>query len=114
MKQEEKLELVRFLIFLRGKLQNLSIELLMLGEDPSKVDAAEKKLAGHINRLRVNLMRSWQGSAANLMTDLRQRNERAQRRLRELKESRDRVRAGQEGHLPARRARQAGPPDRAR
>jgi hypothetical protein len=91
MKQEEKLELVRFLIFLRGKLQNLSIELLMLGEDPSKVDAAEKKLATHINKLRVNLMRNWQGSAANLMSDLRQRNERAQRRLRELKDAQDRA-----------------------
>ena len=91
MKQEEKLEVVRFLIFLRGKLQNLSIELLMLGEDTSKVDAAEKKLASLINKLRVNLMRKWQGSAAKLMTDLRERNERAQRRLRELAESRDRA-----------------------
>ena len=91
MTQEEKLELVRFLIFLRGKLQNLSIELLMLGEDPAQVDAAEKKLAGHINRLRINLMQNWQGNAANLMDDLRKRNERAQRRLRELKESRDRA-----------------------
>lgn len=91
MTRKEKRELVRFLIFLRGKLQNLSIELLMLGEDTSKVDAAEKKLASQINKLRVNLMRSWQGSAANLMTDLRKRNERAQRRLRELQDSQDRA-----------------------
>ena len=91
MTQEEKLELVRFLIFLRGKLQNLSIELLILGEDTSKVDAAEKKLARQINKLRVNLMRSWQGDAANLMADLRNRNERAQRRLRELKDAQDRA-----------------------
>ena len=91
MKQEEKLELVRFLIFLRSKLQNLSIELLMLGEDTSKVDAAEKKLATLINKLRVNLMRKWQGNAAKLMADLRERNERAQRRLRELEASRDRA-----------------------
>ncbi|NNJ64763.1 MAG: hypothetical protein HKP16_04300 [Xanthomonadales bacterium] len=91
MTRQQKLELLRFLIFLRGKLQNLSIELLMLGEDPSKVDAAEKKLARLINKLRVNLMRSWQGNAANLMADLRKRNERAQRRLRELKDAQDRA-----------------------
>lgn len=91
MTRDEKRELVGFLIFLRAKLQNLSFELLMLGEDPSKVDAAEKKLAGQINRLRVNLMQDWQGSAAILMADLRDRNERAQRRLRELKESQDRA-----------------------
>ncbi len=91
MTRDEKRELVGFLIFLRGKLQNLSFELLMLGEDPSKVDAAERKLANQINRLRVSLMQDWQGSAANLMADLRGRNERAQRRLRELKESQDRA-----------------------
>ena len=91
MTRKQKLELLRFLIFLRGKLQNLSIELLMLGEDPAKVDAAEKKLASQINKLRVNLMRSWQGDAANLMADLRQRNERAQRRLSELKDAQDRA-----------------------
>lgn len=91
MTRDEKRELVGFLIFLRGKLQNLSFELLMLGEDPSKVDAAERKLAGQINRLRVSLMKDWQGSAADLMADLRSRNERAQRRLRELKESQDRA-----------------------
>jgi hypothetical protein len=91
MTRKQKLELLRFLIFLRSKLQNLSIELLMLGEDPAKVDAAEKKLATQINKLRVNLMRNWQGSAANLMADLRKRNERAQRRLRELKDTQDRA-----------------------
>jgi hypothetical protein len=91
MTQEEKLELVRFLIFMRGKLQNLSLELLILGEDTTKVDAAEKKLATVIKKLRVSMMRAWQGNAADLMADLRKRNERAQRHLRELQEAQDRA-----------------------
>jgi hypothetical protein len=91
MTQEEKLELVRFLIFLRGKLQNLSIELLILGEDTTEVDAAEQKLAEQISKLRINMMKQWQGDAAELMADLRARNERAQRHLRELRDAQDRA-----------------------
>jgi hypothetical protein len=44
MTQDEKLALVRYLIFLRGKLQGLAIELIMLGESPTKVNGAEKNL----------------------------------------------------------------------
>ena len=91
MTQDEKLALVRYLIFLRGKLQSLAIELIMLGESPAKVDAVEKKLAKEIQRLRINMMQSWQGSAATLMADLRSLNERAQRQLRELKQAQDRA-----------------------
>lgn len=91
MTQDEKLALVRYLIFLRGKLQGLAIELLMLGESPAKVDDAEKKLAKQISKLRVAMMQDWQGNAATLMGDLRSINERAQRQLRELKQAQDRV-----------------------
>lgn len=88
---DEKLELVNYLIFLRGKLQSLAIKLLLLGEDPAKVDAAEKNLAEKIDQLRINMMEQWQGDANLLMGELRQSNEKAQRHLRELKDSQDRA-----------------------
>lgn len=91
MTQDEKLALVRYLIFLRGKLQSLAIELLMLGESPAKVDDAEEKLAKQISIFRVAMMQTWQGNAATLMGDLRSINERAQRQLRELKQTQDRA-----------------------
>lgn len=91
MTHEEKLELVNFLIFLRGKLQSLAIRLILLGEDPAKVDKAEKRLAQEIKKLRVNMMLDWQGDAVELMAKLRQSNEQAQRRVRELKEAQDRT-----------------------
>ena len=91
MTQDEKIELVNYLIFLRGKLQSLAIKRLMLGEDPAEVDKAEEDLAKKINRLRVNLMQQWQGDAKQLLAELKQSNEKAQRHLRELKESQDRA-----------------------
>lgn len=91
MSHDEKLELVNFLIFLRGKLQSLAIRLLLLGEDPAEVDEAEMKLAARINQLRINMLQQWQGDAGALMTELRQSNEKAQRRLRELKDTQDRA-----------------------
>lgn len=91
MTQDEKIELVNYLIFLRGKLQSLAIKLLMLGEDPEEVDKAEEDLAKKINLLRVNLMQQWQGDAKQLLAELKQSNEKAQRHLRELKDSQDRA-----------------------
>ena len=91
MTHEEKLELVNFLIFLRGKLQSLAIRLILLGEDPKKVDEAEKRLAKEINKLRINMMLDWQGDAAELMAKLRQSNEQAQRHVRELKNAQQRT-----------------------
>ena len=91
MTQDEKIELVNYLIFLRGKLQSLAIKLLLMGEDPEKVDKAEEDLAKKINLLRVNLMQQWQGNAKQLLAELKQSNEKAQRHLRELKDSQDRA-----------------------
>jgi len=91
MTHEEKLELVNFLIFLRGKLQSLAIRLILLGEDPKKVDEAEKRLAKEIKKLRTNMMLDWQGDAADLMVKLRQSNEQAQRHVRELKDAQQRT-----------------------
>ena len=91
MTKDEKIELVNFLIFLGGKLQSLAIKLLMMGEDPKEVDKAEADLAKQIKLLRVNLMQQWQGDAKQLLAELKQSNEKAQRHLRELKGSQDRA-----------------------
>ena len=91
MTHEEKLELVNFLIFLRGKLQSLAIRLILMDEDPADVDKAESQLAAEIKKLRINMMQAWQGDAGELMAKLRQSNEQAQRRVRELKDAQDRA-----------------------
>lgn len=91
MTQDEKIELVNFLIFMRGKLQSLAIKLLLMGEDPTKVDEAEEDLAEKITLLRVNLMQQWQGDANTLLAELKKSNEKAQRHLRELKDSQNRA-----------------------
>lgn len=91
MTHEEKLEVVNFLIFLRGKLQSLAIRLILMGEDPSTVDAAEKRLADEIRKLRINMMLDWQGDAAELMAELRRSNELAQRQVRELQDAQART-----------------------
>lgn len=91
MTQDEKIKLVNFLIFMRGKLQSLAIKLLLLGEDPAKVDEAEADLAKKIALLRVNLMQQWQGDATELLAELKLSNQKAQRHLRELKDSQDRA-----------------------
>jgi hypothetical protein len=91
MTQDEKIALVNYLIFLRGKLQSLAIKLVMLGEDPAEVDEAEAQLAAKINLLRVKMLQRWQGDANQLMIELRQSNEKAQRHLRELQDSQDKA-----------------------
>lgn len=91
MTQDEKIALVNYLIFLRGKLQSLAIKLVMLGEDPSKVDEAEEQLAAKIARLRVNMMQQWQGDANQLLDELKRSNAKAQRHLRDLEGAQDKA-----------------------
>lgn len=91
MTHDEKIEVVNYLIFMRGKLQRLAIRLLMQGEDPTKVDEAEEELAAKIDKLRVSLMEQWQGDASQLLGELKQSNEKAQRHLRELEDSQDKA-----------------------
>ena len=84
MTPREKLDFVNFLIFLRGKLQSLAIKLALEGEDHSKVDSAEERLAEIIRRLRVSIMQQWQGDATVVMQELRALNNKAQQKVREL------------------------------
>lgn len=87
----EKLDLLKYLIFIRGKLQHLSIELLTMGEDTTKVDAKEKKLAVQINKLRADVMQEWQGNATQIMSELQALNEKAQNKIREMREAVDKT-----------------------
>lgn len=91
MTNDDKLELLRFLVFLRGKLQNLAFELELMGENTTEIDKAEKRAAKAIQTLRVELMRRWQGDASTIMLDLRSLNEAAQRKVRELSEAQGRA-----------------------
>lgn len=84
MTPREKLDFVNYLIFLRGKLQSLAIRLALEGQDHSKVDEAEEKLADFIRRLRVSIMQQWQGDATEVMKELRALNNKAQQKVREL------------------------------
>lgn len=87
MTRDEKLDFVNYLIFLRGKLQALSIRLILEGQDHTRVDEAEEKLADVIRRLRVEIMREWQGDATEVMTRLRALNKKAQQKVRELEDT---------------------------
>lgn len=87
MNTNEKFELLKYLIFLRGKLQRLTIELMIEGEDTTEVEAAEKKLAVQIDALRANLMQQWQGDADDIMAELRGLNEKAQDKIRQMREA---------------------------
>ncbi|GAB4186891.1 MAG: hypothetical protein Tsb002_11710 [Wenzhouxiangellaceae bacterium] len=91
MNTNDKLDLLRYLIFIRGKLQHLSIELLTMGQDTAQVDAAEKKLATDINLLRSKVMDDWSGNADNIMQQLRDLNEEAQGKIRELRSATDKA-----------------------
>lgn len=91
MTQNDKLELLRYLIFIRGKLQHLSIELLTLGQDSSQVDEAENKLAQRIETLRGQVMQDWQGDANQIMDQLKALNEKAQNKIRELRNAVDKA-----------------------
>ncbi len=88
---DEKFELMDYLIFQQSKMQKLSLRLLVLGEDHAEVDKREKELARQLKDLRVKMMASWQVDATALMADLRNLNDLAQRRVRQLQDAQDRV-----------------------
>jgi len=91
MNTEDKLELLRYLIFIRGKIQHLSMELLVQGQDTGEVDAREKKLAVQIDTLRGQVMDDWSADAAQVMSDLRALNEQVQTAIRDLRASTDKA-----------------------
>lgn len=91
METNDKLELLRYLIFIRGKLQHLSIELLTMGEDTTQVDNAEQKLADDIQMLRGQVMAQWQGDAQVVLGQLRNLNEKAQDKIREMRAAVDKA-----------------------
>jgi hypothetical protein len=91
MNNNEKLSLLKYLIFMRGKLQHLSFELLIAGRDTSKVDAREEKLAKQIDVIRSRVMESWQGNASQIMGELRSLNNKAQEKIRQMRASVDKT-----------------------
>ena len=91
MTQNEKLELLRYLIFIRGKVQHLSIELLIMGQDSSQVDQVEQQLTQKINALRGQIMQDWQGDAGTVMNELKAINEKAQSKIRDLRAAVDKA-----------------------
>ncbi len=93
MTTQEKLDLLKYLIFLRGKLQHASIELLTMGEDTTKVDQAEQKLADQIDVMRGKVMDDWNGNAGNIMSELQDLNEKAQTKLRQMRTAVDKAQA---------------------
>ena len=86
-----KLEILRFLIFLYGKLIQLAVRLEQEGLDATDVRAREAEALELIDALRADMNRTWNGSAATVMRDLRDINNTAQRKVRELEETADQV-----------------------
>lgn len=91
MTNDDKLALLRYLIFLRGKLQHLSIELLIEGVDSTSVDQAEQQLAQRIDILRGQVMQDWLGDAQQVMGELRDLNDKAQAKIRDLRSAADKA-----------------------
>ena len=85
MTRAQKLQIVRFLIFLRSKLERLAFDLLIEGKDTTEIDKAQKRLDKSIRKLRQSLMQSWQTSAKATMDELRRANRNIQDNIRELK-----------------------------
>ena len=77
---------MNFLIFLRGKIEGLSFDLLIEGEDTTELDSAQGRLDRVIRDLRRSLMENWRRSAATTLADLRRANRNIQDNIRELKE----------------------------
>ncbi|MCG8466182.1 MAG: hypothetical protein MI750_15230 [Xanthomonadales bacterium] len=91
MNNDDKLALLRYLIFIRGKLQHLSLELLLEGQNTQAVDHAELQLATKIDELRSHLTQQWNGSANDIMLQLRALNEKAQNKIRDLRQASDKA-----------------------
>lgn len=86
-----KLEILRFLIFLYGKLIQLALRLEQEGLDATDVRAKEAEALQLIDALRAEMFQDWNGSAAAVMRELREINNTAQRKVRELEEAVDKV-----------------------
>ena len=86
-----KLEILRFLVFLYGKLIQLSLRLELEGLDTTDVRAKEAEAQKLIDALRADMFRDWSGSADTVMRDLREINNTAQRKVRELEDAVDKV-----------------------
>ena len=86
-----KLEILRFLVFLYGKLIQLAVRLDLEGLDATDVRAREAEALRSIDALRSDMHRTWNGSATAVMRDLRDLNNAAQRKVRELGEAVDKV-----------------------
>jgi hypothetical protein len=94
---DRKLEILRFLIFLYSKLIQLSLRLEQEGLDASTVRAKEAEALELIDRLRADMFRTWNGSAADVMRQLRAINNTAQRGVRELADAVDK--SGKVAHI---------------
>ncbi len=88
---DQKLEILSFLLFQYGKLIKLAVILEQQGLDSSDARTREEEALKEIDRLRGDMLRTWNGQAAALMTDLRAINESAQRKVRELQTAVDKV-----------------------
>ena len=88
---DQKLEILSFLLFQYGKLIKLAVILEQQGLDSTDARKREKEASKEIDRLRGDMLRTWNGQAAALMTDLRAINESAQRKVRELQNAVDKV-----------------------
>ena len=86
-----KLEILRFLIFLYGKLIQLALRLEQEGLDATDVRAKEAEALQLIDALRAEMFQDWNGSAAAVMRELREINKTAQRKVRELEDVVDKV-----------------------
>lgn len=86
-----KLEILRFLVFLYGKLIQLALRLEQQGLDAADVRAREAEALQLIDALRAKMFRDWNGSAAAVMRELRAINKMAQRKVRELEEAVDKA-----------------------
>lgn len=88
---DRKLEILRFVIFLYGKLIQLALRLEQEGLDATAARAKEAEALQLIDALRADMFNDWNGSAATVMRDLRDINDTAQRKVRELDEVVDKV-----------------------
>jgi hypothetical protein len=86
-----KLEILRFVVFLYGKLIQLALRVEQEGLDAADVRAKEAEAQQLIDALRAEMFQDWNGSAAAVMRELRDINNSAQRKVRELDEAVDKV-----------------------
>ena len=88
---DDKLEILSFLVFLYGKLIRLAVVLERQGIDAREVRKREKEASELVDQLRGDMLRGWSGQAKKVMEDLRAMNAQAQRKVRELETTADKV-----------------------